>query len=68
MDDCMDIDVKVFARKEDAERLYEKLEDAWMRGCKNWEVSRNGFHLEMWEDGYYCHNHCNVDLEEKEVQ
>ena len=67
VDDMQDIDVKVFARKEDAVRLYEQLEDAWMKGCNNWEIDRNGYHLEMWEDGYYCHNHCNVDLEEKEV-
>lgn len=63
-----DIDVKVYGRKEDAVKMYEKLKDAWMKGCKNWEVSRNEYHFEMWEDGYYCHNHVNLDVEEKEVQ
>ena len=67
VDDMQDLDVKVYGKKEDAVRMYEKIEDAWMKGCKNWEVSRNGYHLEMWKDGEYCNNHVNLDLEEKEV-
>lgn len=68
VEDMQDIDVKVFAREEDAIKLHEQLAAAWIGGCKNWEINRNGYHLEMWKDGEYCHNHCNVDLEEKEVQ
>ena len=67
VDGMHDLDVKLFSKKSTAERYYEKIEAAWVKGCKNWEESHNGFHREMWQDGYYDENHVVLDLEEKDV-
>ena len=66
--ECMqDTDVKVYSKKEDAIKEWNERRKQWLE-VSGWEMTENEYHFEMWEDGYYCHNHVNLDVEESEVQ
>lgn len=68
VEDMQDTDVKVFSKKEDAVKEWEKRKNQWLDGSRMEERTESEYHFEMWEDGYYCHNHVNLDVEEREVQ
>lgn len=66
--ECMqDTNVKVYSKKEDAVEEWNRLRKQWLE-WSGLERTEYEYHFEMWEDGYYCHNHVNLDVEESEVQ
>ena len=64
-----DIDVHVFAEREDAVKRWKFVVDLWKEGFGEWmHATEKEGDFEAWQDGYYDENHVTIYLDEKEVE
>lgn len=69
VDGMHDIDVRVYAEREDALERWRERVSAWREDLGNWtEAKEREGSYEAWEDGCYDGGHVTIYLDEKEVE
>ena len=69
--DYINQDVQVFAKKEDARKVFNEIvneEKEWLKDEEDWIVDEYEDFFECYEEGYYSQYHTTARITEKEVK